>query len=147
MQDEHHVRLWWCVAALGLLNNTPYVLMLAVAKYMNEGGTAVVYIVNTVPGLLVKLTGPYWFDYFSTRTRLRFCSISLTVACLLTSWASAHSHYAGQLLGVALVSLQIGLGEASLLALAGKLDNSSPDLGCLKAFAAGTGLAGPFGYL
>lgn len=46
------------------------------------------------------------------------------------------------LLGVALISVQIGMGEASLLALSGKRGSHT-----LGAFASGTGLAGPFGYL
>jgi battenin len=63
------------------------------------------------------------------------------------------------LLGVAFGSAQCGLGEASLLALAGKIDASTSTTTiastttthntkgqCLTAFASGTGMAGVFGF-
>ena len=130
--------LWF--VALGLLNNMPYIILLAVAKTMNEGGTALVYLVNTVPGLLVKWTGPYWFDCWTARQRVAMATGSLLLACGLLAVSV-------QLLGVALVSVQIGLGEASLLGIAGKWDKLVVDSHCLKAFASGTGLAGLMGYL
>ena len=145
---------WWL---LGLLNNTPYVVMLAAAKWLNEGGTAIVYLVNTVPGLLIKATGPYWMHrYFSASQRMSMATACLIVACLLVRSLP--------MVGVAFVSLQIGLGEASLLGVAGLWDNSAAaaatststvtdsgtsrkkELHCLQAFASGTGLAGPLGY-
>lgn len=49
-----------------------------------------------------------------------------------------------ELFGVALGSLGGGMGEASLLALAGKLDDDHG--GLITAFSSGTGLAGVFGF-
>jgi hypothetical protein len=58
---------------------------------------------------------------------------------------------AWSLLGVALGSVQSGLGEASLLALAGKCDgettsSTSSKAQCLTSFSSGTGMAGVFGF-
>lgn len=137
----------------------PYVIMLAIAKHVSEGSTGIVFIANTCPGLLVKLSSPYWFDRVSYRQRLQAASLCMAVAFF---WmAVQEGQLLGQLCGVALVSLQIGMGEASLLALAGKYDKkaetrrrptdtsntSSNNKRCLLGFATGTGLAGPMGFL
>ena len=148
---------------LGLVNNTPYVIMLATAKYMSEGGTALVYLVNTTPGLLVKLSAPFWFDRVSYRRRLGVAATCMAMAFVTTSYYCREQEQEtthrmmGQLLGVALVSVQIGMGEASLLALAGKMDTTVAAASAfgdnhnkkysLLAFSSGTGLAGPTGYL
>jgi len=155
----------------GLLNNAPYVIMLACAKSISEGGVAAVYIANIIPGLVVKLTAPYWFDHVSYQVRLQAAAVCMAVAFSVTatftseqttsSSSSARSSFwvlAGELSGVALVSLQCGLGEASLLALAGKWDRQRRERDAsahthhakgqsLTAFSSGTGLAGPLGYL
>ena len=117
---------------VGLLNNCAYVIMLANAKFISEGGVASVYIANIVPGLLVQITAPYWFVLVSYHTRLRLASVAMAFAFLLVSYFSYRSGtyskeivLMGQLLGVALISFQCGIGEASLLALAGKWDSSS----------------------
>lgn len=164
----------------GLLNNGPYVIMLACAKSIAEGGVAAVYIANIVPSLAVKLTAPYWFDRVPYNVRLRYAAICMGVAFTITAYFThqaqkisfdndndeshmkpfrEQSVLTGELLGVALISLQCGLGEASLLALAGKWDsNEVCDVDAaqrehktkgrfLTCFSAGTGLAGPLGYL
>jgi battenin len=142
------------------------VIMLANAKYISDGGVAYVYIVNIVPGLLVQITAPYWFDLVTYHTRLSLASTSMTLSFLTVAYFSHESGIyssnivlSGQLLGVALISFQCGLGEASLLALAGKWDRQhqqnihvpnqeKPSNGYyLSAFAMGTGIAGPLGYL
>lgn len=164
---------YFAFGGAGLLNNCPYVIMLATAKYISEGGVAAVYLANILPGLAVQITAPYWFDRVSYRVRLLGAALSMLMAFLMTAFFSLTSGVfsssvvlAGQLWGVALISLQCGLGEASLLALAGKCDartqqpvespsssvsetpNASSHKGhCLSAFAMGTGAAGPLGYL
>jgi battenin len=168
--SSERMSLLICLAfgGAGLLNNCPYVIMLATAKYISEGGVAAVYLANILPGLAVQITAPYWFDRVSYRVRLLGAALSMLLAFLMTAFFSSTSGVfspsvvlAGQLWGVALISLQCGLGEASLLALAGKCDsrpqqpitlearpNSSAHKGhCLSAFATGTGAAGPLGYL
>ena len=152
--------------ALGLLNNSSFVIMIASAKSISEGGTALVFLSSVLPGLCVKLSAPYWFDKISYRHRLLAASV-LMAACFSTvaAFSSEVSANAGmELLGVAFCSVQGSMGEASLLALAGKYDNQAQDEDsaasamddgsvskkakgkCITAFSSGTGLAGVFGF-
>jgi battenin len=122
---------------MGVLNNIPFVIMLAGAKDISEGGTALVFIANTLPGLLCKLSSPYWFDRVSYKNRIKAGSILMTSSFLVVSLFSyldeknlldADDDGLGfcvwmQLLGVALGSAQGSLGEASLLALCGRADS------------------------
>jgi CLN3 protein len=140
---------------MGLLNNASYVIMLASAKSISEGGTALVFLSCVIPSLTLKASAPYWFDRVDYRTRLLAASYLMAFAFLWVALFSASSSSSssptttttesastaaetssssasaisfrtvGQLLGVALISLQCGLGEASLLALAGKCDRTS----------------------
>ena len=125
--------------AIGVLNNMPYVIMLAGAKNISEGGTALVFLANIVPGLLLKLSSPYWFDKVSYSTRMQAGSILMGSSFVIVAWFSYlqqvsdyQSNDRGglsfyvvmQLLGVALGSAQGSLGEASLLALSGKADSA-----------------------
>jgi battenin len=155
---------WWVFWILGLLNNASYVIMLACAKSISEGGTALVFLANIVPSLGIKLSAPYWFEKASYKIRLTIASLSMTLSFMVVAsshWVSPKNRLGFQLLGVCLASSQCGLGEASLLALAGKIDSwrgsesptSSPNerLGtqkgyCLTSFSSGTGLAGVFGF-
>ena len=41
---------------MGVLNNIAYVVMLASAKSISEGGTALVFLASIMPGFLVKLS-------------------------------------------------------------------------------------------
>jgi CLN3 protein len=141
---------------MGLLNNASYVIMLASAKSISEGGTALVFLSCVIPSLTLKASAPYWFDKVDYRTRLLAASYLMAFAFLWVALFSASSasssptttttesaadpatastttasasaisfRTVGQLLGVAMISLQCGLGEASLLALAGKCDRTS----------------------
>jgi len=149
---------------LGLLNNASFVIMIASAKSISEGGTALVFLASIFPGLLVKLSAPYWFDRVSYARRLMVAAV-LMVGCFVvvgtfSGGAGGEGRVGMQLLGVGLCSLQGSLGEASLLALAGKHDDScvgdppaaaegedSRSKGrCITAFCSGTGLAGVFGF-
>ena len=127
--------------------------MLAAAKSISEGGTALVFLANIAPGLLLKLSAPYWFDRVGYSTRMTAGSICMAgsfgivglFSLMATRHASVdHDDYINQndkhgdsssrssnigmnlimqLLGVALGSAQTSLGEASLLALAGRADS------------------------
>ena len=119
--------------SIGFLNNVAFVVMLAVAKDISEGGTALVFIANTLPGFLVKLSSPYWFDRVSYCTRMRAGGIlmgsSFSIVGLFSLFGKESSNDGKvgfpvlmQLFGVALGSMQASLGEASLLALCGKAD-------------------------
>lgn len=136
--------------ALGLLNNASYAIMLASAKNISEGGTALVFIANVIPAVTIKLSAPYWFDKVPYDTRLTVGAILMATSFITVAFfqgsLSEHSLYF-QLFGVSLISAQTGMGEASLLALAGSSDASRPKPECLTCFASGTGLAGVFGFM
>jgi hypothetical protein len=157
---------------LGLLNNAPYVLMLACAKNISEGGTALVFLANVIPGLSIKVSAPYWFDHVGYNARITTAALVMIVSFALVAIGSHTRRMECELLGVACASAQCALGEASLLALAGKCDGQlaaaaaassashPPDTPattsssaaaaskgqCLTSFSSGTGLAGVFGF-
>jgi battenin len=161
---------------LGLLNNSSYVIMLASAKSISEGGTGLVFLTTVTPSLLIKLTAPYWFDRVDYAVRLGTASLCMVIAFALVGSCKT---LLWRLLGVAFISVAEGLGEPCLLALAGRFDGaavaprprhrpatssllqssgddelppttSAPqqkETGrCLTAFASGTGFAGVFGF-
>lgn len=128
--------------ALGVLNNMPYVVMIAGAKSISEGGTALVFVCNVLPSLCIKLTAPYWFDKVSYSKRFKVASCLMSASFLLVAvFGSLESNRTYndenakglnfnvfmQLLGVGLCSAQGGLGEASLLALSAKVENISSE--------------------
>ena len=125
--------VWWAFVGLGILNNLSYVLLLACAKDISEGGTALVFLCNVVPGLLTKLSAPYWFPSVSYNIRMRYCTL-LTLSSLTLVALSSNINM--KLLGIALTSIQCSLGEATLLALAGTYPHA------ISAFSIGTGWAG-----
>jgi len=117
--------------------------MLAVATNISAGGVALVFLANQVPGLLVKLSAPYWFHLISYKTRILMASIAMSIACFLVGCGGLFRDelaeegggeelsdksrqqwgLALELFGVSFVSFSCSLGEASLLALAGKFDS------------------------
>lgn len=125
---------------LGLINNSGYVVMIAGAKNISEGSVALVFLCNVLPSLLCKLTGPLWFHKVNYDTRMNACMILLSVSLFIVAFTST---LAWKLIGVCFVSLQSGMGEASLLALSSRYP--SPPR-CLTAWSAGTGFAGVFGF-
>eukprot|EP00565_Helicotheca_tamesis_P003832 CAMPEP_0185725200 /NCGR_PEP_ID=MMETSP1171-20130828/1498_1 /TAXON_ID=374046 /ORGANISM="Helicotheca tamensis, Strain CCMP826" /LENGTH=514 /DNA_ID=CAMNT_0028393251 /DNA_START=191 /DNA_END=1735 /DNA_ORIENTATION=- len=161
--DPTFIAFW----LLGLFNNASYVILLACAKSISDGGTALVFLALVVPGLSVKLSAPYWFDKVGYNKRLM-----ISTACMATSFmivglvsggyaraaATGDNKVGWELFGVAFGSLQGSLGEASLLALAGKFDsfssgrnetqnnNNSNKTANITAYSSGTGLAGVFGF-
>eukprot|EP00537_Pseudo-nitzschia_pungens_P018872 CAMPEP_0172411158 /NCGR_PEP_ID=MMETSP1061-20121228/77252_1 /TAXON_ID=37318 /ORGANISM="Pseudo-nitzschia pungens, Strain cf. pungens" /LENGTH=687 /DNA_ID=CAMNT_0013147365 /DNA_START=423 /DNA_END=2486 /DNA_ORIENTATION=- len=105
---------------MGVLNNVGYVIMIAAAKSISEGGVALIFLANIVPSLAIKASAPYWFEKVSYERRLL-----VAMACMVASFfvvASFSESLGWQLCGVAFGSAQAGLGEATLLALAGKID-------------------------
>ncbi|KAL3806093.1 hypothetical protein ACHAXA_002464 [Cyclostephanos tholiformis] len=123
------VRSFWF---LGLLNNSPWVLMLACATDISSGGVALV---------MVKISAPYWFHLISYETRIYTTSVAMGLACFLVGLGGLLRDGDGggardgveddrgglglalELLGVSFMSFACSLGESSLLALAGKFDS------------------------
>eukprot|EP00956_Cyclotella_meneghiniana_P018668 scaffold31254_cov72-Cyclotella_meneghiniana.AAC.6 len=103
------LRTFWLI---GLLNNAPWVLMLACAPNIASGGVALVFLSNQIPGLLVKITAPYWFHKVSCNIRMLMAAVSMCTACLLVGYGGLVDH------GIVLELL-----GASSLALAGKFDS------------------------
>jgi battenin len=133
---------------MGVLNNALFVIMLAGAKSISEGGTALVFIANTLPSLCLKLSAPHWFHLVGYKWRLCGASCLFMSSFCTVAWFAMHKTRttAGfELIGVALGSVGGSIGEASLLALAGRLDTEHKG-SLLTAFSSGTGLAGIFGF-
>jgi battenin len=164
--SRNHLALFRTFWILGLLNNASYVIMIACAKNISEGGTGLVFLANVLPSLGIKLSSPWWFDRVGYNTRMMIATLCMVLSFLLIATSHAFHQYKmeWQLMGVALASAQCGLGEASLLALAGKRDSQLhleqyPESGtnidptepppkgqCLTCFSSGTGIAGVFGF-
>lgn len=45
---------------LGLLNNSPYVIMMAFAKEIAPGAVGVVFVADVAPTFIIKMTAPCW---------------------------------------------------------------------------------------
>ena len=45
---------------LGLINNSIYVIMMAVAKDIAPGAVGAVFLADVAPTMLVKVSAPYW---------------------------------------------------------------------------------------
>ncbi|KAL7527879.1 hypothetical protein ACHAXR_002179 [Thalassiosira sp. AJA248-18] len=151
------VRSFWL---LGLLNNAPWVLMLAVATNISAGGVALVFLSNQIPGLVVKITAPYWFHRVTYKARILLASVAMGTALFLVGVGGLFRDEAAdgdvksdhepkdtdrerwglalELLGVSFISFSCNLGEASLLALAGKFDSIIiPELQLLSSDSSG----------
>ena len=125
-QQQHYATISASFFGMGLLNNASYCLMLACAKNISEGGTALVFLATVIPSMTTKASAPYWFHCVSYKQRLRVAAYIMGTAFLIVAASHAAMSIYGQLMGVAIMAVQGGLGEASLLALAGKLDHYQP---------------------
>lgn len=126
---------------LGLLNNSSWVIMIASAKSISTGGVALVFLADTLPGLCVKATSPFWFDLVGYRARFVWATGFMAAAFCLVGFGGSLQ---AELAGVSLCSAQSALGEASLLALASRFPKRGSD--AVAAWSSGTGFAGVFGY-
>lgn len=148
---------------MGLFNNASYVVMIAGAKSISEGGTGMVFLMDVLPALLMKLSAPYWFHLVDYKFRIYITAcLFMTSFCTVGFFAHKKDNDSEvseedvvttpvfvqgmELIGVGFTSLGGGLGEASLLALAGFLDVDSTGSN-ITAFSSGTGVAGLFGFL
>lgn len=114
---------------MGLLNNSSFVIMISGAKTISEGGTAFVFIMNTLPSLIIKMSAPYWFHLVTYQKRFLITSILFSLSFFVVGYFCSSSRSSssnamwGALIGVGLSSIGSGLGESSLLALAGRYEN------------------------
>eukprot|EP00903_Cladosiphon_okamuranus_P005515 g5494.t2 len=124
---------------LGLINNSGYVIMMAVAKEIAPGAVGIVFLADVAPTMIIKVTAPYWFHLVPYSLRVWTCTALLVLSLVTVGYGGST---AVQLAGVCFSSLQGGLGEASFLALASFYDTPR----ALTAWSSGTGFAGIFGY-
>ena len=121
--NNAHIYFW----LMGLLNNVSYTIMLAGAKEISDGGTALVYLANILPTLVVKVTSPFWFYRVSYTSRIisgacLFFLSFLIVAYFSTIHVGSNEKTNLELVGISFGSFGSGMGEATLLAYAGKLN-------------------------
>jgi len=127
--------------ALGFLNNVVYVANNASADDIAPGNYGLIYLCSVGWSMLVKMTGPYWFHYVSYKERIFFGGICCILDFCLVNYGTSMGV---KLLGVSLGSVQSGLGEATILALAAFYQDPAT---CLVMWSSGTGFAGPGGYI
>lgn len=113
--------------------------ILAGAADISASAVGLVYLCAVLPGLVLKITAPYWFHHASYSVRALAAGLMMAGAYVLVAICSTRPP---QLLGVILASLQGSLGEASLIALTSRYHSQST----ITAWASGTGFAGVFGY-
>lgn len=133
---------------MGILNNVSYIIMLAGAKEISEGETALVYLANILPTLLVKVTSPFWFHKVSYSARILTSAVLFFLSFVIVAFFStvqvdSNTKMDLELIGISFGSFGSGMGEATLLAFAGKVCGE----GCISAYSSGTGTAGVLGFL
>lgn len=124
---------------LGLFNNSAYVIMLAGANEISSAAVGLVYLCAVSPGMLLKLSAPYWFHRASYSKRILAAALLMSSSFSIVAFSGSRGW---QLFGVVLASVQGGLGEASILALTSHYHSQTT----ITAWSSGTGFAGVFGY-
>lgn len=133
--------------SFGLLNNTPYVIILSAALSILPPDTpkGVLLFANIAPALAVKLLWPYLvYGQVQYRRRIFACSL-LSFGGMLC--VALFDGLYPRLAGVAIASFSSGLGEMTFLQLAtlyGSDSTTGTDV-AISWFASGTGGAGLFG--
>lgn len=129
----------------GLINNIFYVIILSAALDLVGPSIpkASVLLASIIPGLLCKLTVPYFIHLVPYSARiLIFCSLSTIgmLAVALSPAEATHSSITAKLVGIVLANLSSGAGEVNFLALTAFYGHFS-----LAAWGSGTGGAGLIG--
>ena len=133
--------------SFGLLNNTPYVIILSAALSILPPDTpkGVLLFANIAPALLVKLGWPYLVrGQVQYARRIFSCSLLSFLGML---FVALFDGLYGRLFGIAVASFSSGLGEMTFLQLATLYggDSSTGTDSAISWFASGTGGAGLFG--
>lgn len=139
-------RLSAAFLVLGLINNTPYVVILSAAQDLVPSNlpVGVVLFVNIFPSLCAKLGWPYL-----VRGTVRYAKRVIACTCMTLGGMLLVAFYPAlwaRLLGIAIASFSSGLGEMTALQLSTTLDEASAAR-AVGYFASGTGGAGLFGAL
>ena len=128
---------------MGTINNLTFVITNSSATDILPGHVGIVYIINTLPELIVKGTAPWWWHYSGYGAKFLFAGACFGANLVLVS-AGLHLPTGWVLLGVVFADLGGGLGEASMLALS---QSYAEPQAALSAWSSGTGAAGVLGYV
>ena len=139
-QSQLNVRMGFFFA--GLLNNMSYCIVLAGAKDIAADMVGIVFIASTLPSIVVKLSGPYWFHFFSYKARATFVTISFVVSFVLIGLFVGVSQGLC-FLGIVAGAFGSAIGEASFLALSSFYAKPRT---CITMWSSGTGFSGVLGY-
>jgi len=120
---------------LGVLNNSIFVILNAGAKDIVPGGVGLVYLCNTLPTLLIQGFGPYFFHLISCKRRMQIGTVMFM--CSVSSVALFEGLMMLQLIGIAMGSFAMGMGETSLLGLLASFGEDE-----IGMWSSGTGAAG-----
>ena len=128
-------------AILWLLNNVVFAVSNASAGNLLPNAIGLVFVINTAPGLLVKLLAPLWVDLGSYDTKFIVvgCCLAFNLVLILTptpTWL--------KLVGVAVGDAGSSAGEASCMAMSQFYVQPQRHI---AFFALGTGWSGVGGYL
>jgi len=126
---------------LGFLNNVVWIINHASAESIAPGNYGIIYLCSTGWGMLVQMSGPYWFHYMTYMQKISFAGLCCILDFVLVNYGTS---MAWKLLGVSLGSVQCGLGESTMLALT--TFYKDPHL-CIVMWSSGSGFAGPGGYI
>ncbi len=127
----------------GLINNTSYVIMIAGAKEIDASMVGVVYLSSEIPGILTKLSIPYWAHLVSYRKRVFAAAFLMALSFVCVAVGGLYHKTWLQLMGVGIGAVQGATGEASMLALSSFYN---PSRKAITMWSSGTGFAGIFGY-
>jgi battenin len=127
---------------LGVLNNSPYVILLAGSPEIAMNAIGLVYFCAVAPAIVLKFSSQFWFGQVSYAHRMAACAVLMLCCFLMVAHGRGLSM---SLLGVMCSSLQTALGEASCLALTSRFPSSERHV-LLTGWSSGTGIAGIVGY-
>ena len=123
---------------LGLLNNLTFVVNNAGAMDILPSDVGVIYLLNSVPELIVKVSAPFWWHAVSYDAKVACAGILFGVSMVLVHGGLGAS-LGVRLLGVACASFGVGLGECTMLALSQRFASPKAQI---SAWSSGTGAAG-----
>ena len=126
---------------LGLLNNVVYAVSNASAGSVMPDAVALVYIVNTAPGLAIKIFAPLWIDLGSYTAKILLVAFSLAFNLFVLVLPGVPTWL--KLLGIALGDMGSSAGEATCMGLTQFYAQPRRHI---SFFAFGTGCAGVSGW-
>ncbi|WFD06215.1 battenin CLN3 protein [Malassezia vespertilionis] len=131
---------------LGLLNNLPYVVILAAAQELlpPHTPTGLVTFVNIAPALLSKAIFPYFLKGEIQYTFRVWACVLLAIVGMLT--IAMFSSLTLRLIGIGIASFGSGLGEVSYLQYSTRYPFATT-MSAVGLFSSGTGAAGLLGAL